>query len=110
MNAHNVDLFDEISSSEQATSMKETMQWLDATFRQVRGRGHALARFAPTSSQSVDVNAFSAVRWSWTSGHSGLVCVKCGQDFLLFALRHMEVVERAGKFSSHFIEHRGCDV
>ena len=94
----------------QATSMKETMRSRDAPFRQVRGQDHALARSAPTSSQSGNVTTFSVALWSWTSGYSGLVCVKSGQDFLLFALGHMEVVERAGKLSSDFIEHCGCDV
>jgi hypothetical protein len=42
--------------------------------------------------------------------HVGLLRDYGGQDFLLFALRHIAVVERSGNLRSDLVELFGCDV
>src|SRR5438270_8179386 len=42
--------------------------------------------------------------------HLRLVCDDGSQDFLLFALRHVEVVKCSGDLCSHLVELFGCDM
>ncbi len=64
------------------------------------------AKHAPTSSLRMSAN-FVLRHPPRAGSHVGLLCIKCGQCLLLFALGHLEVIKGEAKLRRHLIEHLG---
>src|SRR6266487_1303553 len=60
--------------------------------------------------RSVQHGGYNASLPALAVDHLGLPCDYGGQDFLLFTLRHVEVVQCSSDFCSNLVELFGCDV
>src|SRR5437764_7758623 len=77
-----------------------------STFATVGSRATLLG----VRSRSVQHDGNNACLPGLAVDHLRLVCDDGSQDFLLFALRHVEVVKCSGDLCSHLVELFGCDM